>query len=232
MADLPDTPASASGRARRVGSRPAPDGPNWARMNNYWLGGHDNSGADQEQAARIEMILPMARSLASSNRMFVSRAVGWAAASKEQGGRLVPGVRQFIHIGSGFPPNGRTHEIARNVGRSPSVVYVDNIQTLPATGDGTRVAAVRVDDPAMWRQLNASTGLLRVHSFTRCEFTTPFSGLELVKPGIAPVLHLRPGVGRRPGRAVGPGLHRWGDQPQAITELGTGGREPRAAPAR
>jgi hypothetical protein len=115
-------------------------------------GGHDNSGADQEQAARIEKILPMARSLATSNRMFVSRAVGWAAAAKEQDGHLVPGVRQFIDIGCEFPPNGRTHEIARHVRRSPSVVYVDddpevidNLQALPAADDGTRVAAVRGD---------------------------------------------------------------------------------------
>jgi SAM-dependent methyltransferase len=266
-----------------VAGRPAPDGPNWARMSNYWLGGHDYAVTDQEQAARVEKVLPMARDLAASNRMFVSRAVGWAAAGREEDGRFVPGVDQFVDAGCGFPPASRTHEIAAAVHRSPSVVYVDwdpevldNLEALRGRGESARFAAVpgdlrdpaavlraaavagpadlsqprlidlrrpvcllltavlhamppgqareitagyarllapgsyiaisvlRVDDQAMWRDLAGSVPGLELHDFTRGEFEGLFGGLELVEPGIAPVLYLRPGWKSAPAGTPGP----------------------------
>jgi len=113
-----------AGKGKPPDSRP--DQPSWARMWNYWLGGSYNYEADREQASVIEKIIPQIRRMAASNRMFVGRAIGWAAASKGiRGGGIEPGVDQVVDLGCGYPPSSPVHAMIQTIRTPSGVAYVD-----------------------------------------------------------------------------------------------------------
>lgn len=88
-----------------------------ARRYNYWLGGKDNFKADRVSGDEIAKVLPLIRTAAIENRLFMRRAVRFLAAQ---------GIHQFIDIGTGIPMPPNVHEIAQQVDPTASVVYVDN----------------------------------------------------------------------------------------------------------
>jgi hypothetical protein len=115
--------------------------PSIARVYDVMLGGKDNFAADREVAAKLVAAYPLVAKWARDNRVFLGRAVRYAARR---------GVGQFIDVGSGLPTSPNTHEIARREVPGARVVYVDNdpvvishIAALPATDDG--IAAVQGD---------------------------------------------------------------------------------------
>lgn len=89
-----------------------------ARIWNYWLGGKDNYPVDREVGDQILEILPDVARLARASRVFLSRAVRYAAGEA--------GVRQFLDIGTGLPTVDNTHEVAQRVAPDSRIVYVDN----------------------------------------------------------------------------------------------------------
>jgi len=135
-----------------------PDQPSTARMYDYWLGGHDNYQADRKLADAIEELCPQARVMARANRVFLGRAVTWAARQ---------GISQFIDLGSGFPvaaewrhaegfgvsrPDADAHVTTRAVNPAARVAYVDSDWEVTSYADamlphsGVRdVAIVRAD---------------------------------------------------------------------------------------
>lgn len=115
--------------------------PNIARVYDVMLGGKDNFAADREVAAKLVAAYPLVAKLARDNRVFLDRAVSYAASR---------GIRQFIDVGSGLPTSPNTHEIARREVPDARVAYVDidsmviaHIRALLATDDG--IAAVQGD---------------------------------------------------------------------------------------
>jgi len=115
--------------------------PSIARVYDVMLGGKDNFAADREVAAKLVAAYPLFANWAKDNRVFLGRAVSYAASR---------GVGQFIDVGSGLPTSPNTHEIARREVPRARVVYVDNdpmviahIRALLATDDG--IAAVEGD---------------------------------------------------------------------------------------
>ncbi|SCF45901.1 S-adenosyl methyltransferase [Micromonospora matsumotoense] len=94
----------------------AEQGPNVARMYDYYLGGCHNFAADRAAAEQILRIFPDTGIAAQANRHFLRRAVRHAAEL---------GVRQFLDIGAGLPTQGNVHEIVRQVAPDSTVVYVD-----------------------------------------------------------------------------------------------------------
>ncbi|MEV0939219.1 SAM-dependent methyltransferase [Micromonospora wenchangensis] len=94
----------------------AEQGPNVARMYDYYLGGCHNFAADRAAAEQILRIFPDTGIAAQANRHFLRRAVRHAAEL---------GVRQFLDIGAGLPTQGNVHEIVRQVAPDSAVVYVD-----------------------------------------------------------------------------------------------------------
>jgi len=89
-----------------------PDRPNTARVRDYWLGGTNNTEADQELAAHLVSAAPHLPYLCRTHRSFLGRVVSRLTAL---------GVRQFLDLGSGLPTAGNVHLIAPDA----SVVYVD-----------------------------------------------------------------------------------------------------------
>jgi len=115
--------------------------PSIARVYDVMLGGKDNFAADREVAAKLIAAYPLFANWAKENRVFLGRAVSYAASR---------GVGQFIDVGSGLPTSPNTHEIARREIPGARVVYVDNdpmvithIRALLASDDG--IAAVEGD---------------------------------------------------------------------------------------
>ena len=115
--------------------------PNIARVYDVMLGGKDNFAADREVAAKLVAAYPLFAEWARDNRVFLDRAVSYAASR---------GIGQFIDVGSGLPTSPNTHEIARRDVPGARVVYVDNdpmviahIRALLATDD--RIAEVEGD---------------------------------------------------------------------------------------
>jgi hypothetical protein len=115
--------------------------PSIARVYDAMLGGKDNFAADREVAAKLVAAYPLFANWAKDNRVFLDRAVNYAASR---------GIGQFIDVGSGLPTSPNTHEIARREVPGARVVYVDNdpmviahIRALLATDDG--IAAVEGD---------------------------------------------------------------------------------------
>jgi hypothetical protein len=113
-------------------------------MWNYWLGGTDWEPADQAKAGQIERLGIPAPRMALDNRLFAARAVGWAAQS----------VSQFLDLGCGLPPGGRTHEQARSLRPGARAAYVDHdpevTDTLAAAlygAPGAAVARADIRDP-------------------------------------------------------------------------------------
>ncbi|MFI9642640.1 SAM-dependent methyltransferase [Micromonospora sp. NPDC051925] len=101
----------------------AEQGPNVARMYDYFLGGCHNFAADRAAAEQVLRIFPDTGISAQANRHFLRRAVRHAAEL---------GVRQFLDIGAGLPTQGNVHEIVRRVTPDSTVVYVDYDQVAVA----------------------------------------------------------------------------------------------------
>jgi O-methyltransferase involved in polyketide biosynthesis len=114
--------------------------PNAARIYHALLDGKDTSAADRDAVELLEAAcppraagrMPLPREMAARNRVFLDRAVTWAA---EQG------VAQFLDLGAGFPAGGRvlpvpdgddpvalrdTHRAAQEVNPAARCVYVDD----------------------------------------------------------------------------------------------------------
>jgi hypothetical protein len=94
-------------------SRPSP-----ARMYDYMLGGTHNFQVDRDATELFRAQMPDLEDAAWANRGFHGRAARWMAA--------IPGIRQFIDIGSGLPTQSNTHEAVHAVAAHARVVYVDN----------------------------------------------------------------------------------------------------------
>jgi hypothetical protein len=135
--------------------------PNVARVYDWYLGGTANWAIDREFGQRVLQTMPLARPMATANRLFLHRAVR----------KLVKlGVRQFVDIGSGVPTMGNTHQVAGEVSADSRVVYVDNEPVavahsqvlLEENGDPARHAVINADlrDPdRLWERVGA-TGVL------------------------------------------------------------------------
>jgi O-methyltransferase involved in polyketide biosynthesis len=111
-----------------------PTVPNIARVYDYWLGGKDNFAADRELARKLTGIYPPIAQMVRDNRMFLARAVGWAARQ---------GITQFIDLGAGLPTSPNTYEAARAVQPDARVVYVDNDPLVISHLDALVAQAVR-----------------------------------------------------------------------------------------
>jgi S-adenosyl methyltransferase len=91
---------------------------NSARVWNYWMGGKDNYKVDQEAGDAFAEIFPGIRTFAKQSRQFIIRSVRYLSAEV--------GIRQFLDIGTGFPTEQNTHEVAQGVAPEAKIVYVDN----------------------------------------------------------------------------------------------------------
>ncbi len=92
--------------------------PNVARVWNYLAGGRDNFEADRRAARQLLTVAPFLADAVRASRAFQQRTVGFLAADA--------GLRQFLHIGTGIPAAGYTHEVAQAVDQRCRVVYVEN----------------------------------------------------------------------------------------------------------
>jgi len=92
------------------------EGPSSSRVHNYLLDGLNYGQADEQAARQLEEICPAVRQMAAVGRMFVSRAVAYAAGQ---------GVSQFIDLGCGLPPGPQVHEMAAAELRGTATAYVD-----------------------------------------------------------------------------------------------------------
>jgi O-methyltransferase involved in polyketide biosynthesis len=90
--------------------------PTIAGIYDYILGGISNTVADRKWAD--EKVPTHLRDAAKANRAFLQRAVHYLA---KKGG-----ITQFLDIGSGFPTNRNTHEVAVEINPLANVTYVDN----------------------------------------------------------------------------------------------------------
>ena len=88
-----------------------------ARIWNYWMGGEDYYPVDKEAGDAYAQLSPGVFDLARSSRLFLARAVRYAAGEA--------GVHQFLDIGSGLPSHDSTREVAQGVAPEARVVYVD-----------------------------------------------------------------------------------------------------------
>jgi len=89
-----------------------------ARRYDYWLGGKDNFAADRASGDAVEAQFPTIRLGVRENRLFMCRAVDFAARQQ--------GIRQFLDIGTGIPTSPNTHQIAQDADPAARIVYVDN----------------------------------------------------------------------------------------------------------
>ena len=92
-----------------------------ARLCDVWAGGTNHDLADEDRARAIEQVIPGAREMARASRVFLLRAVTWAAWRD---------ITQFADLGCGLPrpDGGNTHDAAgaaRPDGRA-TVVYADD----------------------------------------------------------------------------------------------------------
>ena len=92
--------------------------PNSARRYDHWLGGKDNFEADRSSGEAVRERWPGIVTAVRENRLFLGRAVRYAA------GEL--GIRQFLDIGTGMPAADNTHEVAQTIAPEARVVYVDH----------------------------------------------------------------------------------------------------------
>jgi SAM-dependent methyltransferase len=119
--------------------------PSPARLYDYMLGGAHNFAVDRQMGAKIEHMMPHARSGARVNRKFLGRAVRFMVDA---------GVRQFLDIGSGIPTVANVHEVAQAVAPECRVVYVDrdpvavaHSELILAGNDRTAVLQADMRDP-------------------------------------------------------------------------------------
>jgi S-adenosyl methyltransferase len=91
---------------------------NSARIWNYLMGGKDYYAVDQEAGDAFVAAFPGIATFAKQSRQFIIRSVRYLAAEA--------GIRQFIDIGTGFPHEQNTHEVAQSIAPEAKIVYVDN----------------------------------------------------------------------------------------------------------
>jgi hypothetical protein len=123
-----------------VGERDV-DHPSTYRVYDYLLGGSFNFAVDRAFARELLTKVPWARDVAMANRMFLARAVRFAACR---------GIRQFLDLGSGILAGSRVDEIAKAVNDQSRVAYVDGDPIAVAyaevmLGDDGRSTALRAD---------------------------------------------------------------------------------------
>jgi len=114
-----------------------------SRIHNYLLDGRNYGQADEAAARQLEAICPTVRQIAAVDRMFISRAVGYAAGQ---------GVAQFVDLGCGLPPGPQVHEMARSMLPGAATAYVDldkltlgEFDAVIGDADRDRVALVEAD---------------------------------------------------------------------------------------
>ena len=95
-----------------------PSVPQSARIYDAWLGGKDHYEADRDIAASVIERRPQVAAAARANRLFLNRAVRYAAERHA--------VTQFLDIGAGLPAPDNTHVIAQRIYPRSRVVYVDS----------------------------------------------------------------------------------------------------------
>jgi hypothetical protein len=91
--------------------------PDPGRMYNYWLGGHDNYQANRRRADEIEQINPGTLRMARNNRIFIGRAVRYAAGQ---------GITQYTDLGCGLVPPPTVDDMARAIHPDAAVAYIDH----------------------------------------------------------------------------------------------------------
>jgi hypothetical protein len=91
--------------------------PSFARMMDYWLGGHHNFAIDRLAARHVEAMLPEAPKIWREQRRFLQHAVTYMAREL--------GLNQFIDLGSGLPTRGNVHEIVQAINPTAKVIYSD-----------------------------------------------------------------------------------------------------------
>jgi hypothetical protein len=101
-----------------MGAPVQPEGPNVARVYDYFLGGAHNFPADREAAARVVETWPQIGETTRVNRLFLGEAVRFLVSEV--------GLRQFLDVGSGMPTMGNVHEVAHQVVPDARVAYVDH----------------------------------------------------------------------------------------------------------
>ena len=90
--------------------------PSAARIYDFLLGGGHNFAADRAVGQKVLEVQPHGRQIATSNRAFLNRAVGFM---------MRQGIDQFLDLGSGIPTAGNVHEVAQRTNPDARVVYVD-----------------------------------------------------------------------------------------------------------
>jgi hypothetical protein len=119
------------------------EGPSSGRIQNFLLGGRNYGSADEQAARQLEAICPAVPQIVAVDRMFISRAVGYAAGQ---------GVSQFIDLGCGLPPGPQVHEMAQSMLPGAATAYVDldglalgELDVVIGGADRGRVALVEAD---------------------------------------------------------------------------------------
>jgi hypothetical protein len=92
--------------------------PNMARVQNALLGFKDNYPADRELALKVLAADPAAAEASVEARLFVHRAVQYAAQGHDVG--------QFLDIGAGMPVGSDVHDYAQEIDPHARIVYVDH----------------------------------------------------------------------------------------------------------
>ncbi|MGW5973578.1 SAM-dependent methyltransferase [Streptomyces sp. NPDC055186] len=92
--------------------------PHSARIWNYWLGGKDHYGVDEEVGDQIASANPEILDIAVAQRAFLVRAVEHLVGEA--------GIRQFLDVGTGLPTADNTHEVAQRLAPEARIVYVDH----------------------------------------------------------------------------------------------------------
>ncbi|MCI2422901.1 SAM-dependent methyltransferase [Saccharopolyspora sp. K220] len=102
------------------------DIPSVARMYDYLLGGKDWYEVDRQAVLALRLVTPDIDDVALRNRMWLQRAVYFAAAEL--------GIRQFLDLGTGLPTQRNVHQVAQEIHPDARVVYVDNDPIVLAHG--------------------------------------------------------------------------------------------------
>ncbi|WKX70066.1 SAM-dependent methyltransferase [Streptomyces sp. XD-27] len=87
-----------------------------------FMNGKDARPADDDAAAAVLSVAPMAVEIAKNNRSFMLRAVDYLASEA--------GIRQFLDIGCGLPHEPNLHHVAQKHIPDARIVYVDNHRTV------------------------------------------------------------------------------------------------------
>jgi len=106
----------------------------------------------------------------------------------------VPGIRQFLDLGSGLPSANNVHEVAQAIAPESRVVYVDHdgrgrAGQLPRARASHLYPELRAFAARMSELNPALPATLR----GRQEVRDLFAGLDLVEPGVVQISRWRPG---------------------------------------